>query len=366
MLPALVESDTAPIGGLGTYVHGLAPRLRARGHTVLVIGHGPPEAAHDGFRPLFDRRPARGRDFSWALWKERKRWDFPPDTVVHVERPDHGMAFRAGPWPLVVSFHGLHGREIARARGRIADRIYKKITSAVVTRAQVVLFETEFDRREVLGTREDWLAKSLVIPNSIDRTRLVPADKKAARRQLGLPEDVFGVGFVGRHDPEKNIPALMDAVSALPGSELWLAGEGRLTRSLKKRAGPAVRFVGFQPELQPFFSACDVISLASIFEGFPTVILESWACGRPIVVPRITGLPDLLAAGGGVVAEASTAPAMATAIAEARRRIQAHDPEFEPTVLRNLSAPYDWEVIIDSVIAVYERARSTAQAAAGR
>jgi hypothetical protein len=47
-----------------------------------------------------------------------------------------------------------------------------------------------------------------------------------------------------------------------------------------------------------------------------------------------------------------------------QRRIQAHDPEFDATFLRNLSSPYDWDVIIDSVIAVYERARSIAQARA--
>jgi len=362
VLPALVQTDLPTIGGLGTFVQGLAPRLRARGHKVLVIGHGPPDAAHDGFRPLFNRRPARGRDLSWALWKERNRWDFPADTVIHMERPDHGMAFRAGPWPLVVSFHGLHGREIARARGKIADRIYRQITHTVLSRAEASTWETDFDRQEVIGNRQDLLAKSLVIPNSIDRTRLVIADQKAARRQLGLPEDVFAVGFVGRHDPEKNIPTLMDAVSALPGAELWLAGKGRLTPMLKRRAGPGVRFVGYQPNLQHFYSACDVMSLASIFEGFPTVILESWLCGKPIVVPKITGLLQLFANGGGVVADAPSVPAMTAALDEVRQRLAAHDPEFDPQKLSNLTAPYDWEVIIDSFLAVYERARSMAAA----
>ena len=110
-------------------------------------------------------------------------------------------------------------------------------------------------------------------------------------------------------------------------------------------------------DLPWFYAACDLIALASFYEGLPTVIPEAWASGRPVVAPRVTGLGELLADGGGVLAESPGSTDLARALGACRERLSAGDPEFSASALRERSEPYDWERVVDATVAVYESAR---------
>ena len=75
-----------------------------------------------------------------------------------------------------------------------------------------------------------------------------------------------------------------------------------------------------QADLARYYVAADVVVLASSREGMPNVLLESLACGTPVVATRVGGTPEIVAAveAGNLVSERS-ASALASACAELLR-----------------------------------------------
>ena len=58
-----------------------------------------------------------------------------------------------------------------------------------------------------------------------------------------------------------------------------------------------VRFLGFRPDVAALLPQLDVFVLPSTSEGFPLVVLEAMAAGRPVVATRCGGVEEMIAAG---------------------------------------------------------------------
>ncbi len=104
------------------------------------------------------------------------------------------------------------------------------------------------------------------------------------------------LGHVGRFNGQKNHRFLLEVFRALlepePRARLLLVGDGYLENDVRALAAPLgdrVLFTGAVPNPQTYLSAMDVMALPSLFEGFPTVLLE-WQCaGLPALVSaRVT------------------------------------------------------------------------------
>ena len=128
------------------------------------------------------------------------------------------------------------------------------------------------------------------------------------------------VGHVGRFNGQKNHRFLLDVFSRLlkarPDARLLLVGDGYLEAEVRRQAAPLgerVVFTGSVPDPETYLAAMDLMALPSLFEGFPTVLLE-WQCsGLPTLasasVTREAALTSLvswlpLEAGAGAWAEA--------------------------------------------------------------
>jgi glycosyltransferase involved in cell wall biosynthesis len=147
-------------------------------------------------------------------------------------------------------------------------------------------------------------AHSVTIGNGIDSTRFWPMPMLEARKALGLEQGRIVVS-VGGLIPRKRHSATISAIGRLaqqgfPAS-LYIIGEGpsRLElQSLIERVGLRrhVTLVGTVPNdrLRFWYSAADVSCLASSREGWANVLLESMACGTPVVATRIWGTPDVV------------------------------------------------------------------------
>ena len=116
---------------------------------------------------------------------------------------------------------------------------------------------------------------------------------EAARDFLGLPQDAWVVGNVGRLHPDKDQATLIrgfaQALPQLPaGSQLAIMGSGRLESSLQALASELgiserVRFLGQVPQGRRYFKAFDVFALTSDHEPFGMVLLEAMAAGVPLI-----------------------------------------------------------------------------------
>jgi len=143
--------------------------------------------------------------------------------------------------------------------------------------------------------------KITVLRNGVDADLFAPVDRDAARAELGLTgPTLVAVGNVlvskGQDIAIRSLTILQDTTLLIVGAG---ADEGAF-RHLALDIGVAdrVRFVGRvkQEELARYFCAADISVLASMREGWPNVLLESMACGTPVVASGVGGVPEIITA----------------------------------------------------------------------
>jgi len=164
--------------------------------------------------------------------------------------------------------------------------------------------------------------------NRIDvaRVRAEQFPREEARAVLGLPENAYIIGNVGRLHPDKDQATLIRgfalAQQALPqGSLLAIMGEGELEGSLKILAetlgvGKHVRFLGQIPQARRYFRAFDVFALTSNHEPFGMVILEAMAADLPVITTNCGGAKEIVS-GHGLLFPLGDAQALAILLKQA-------------------------------------------------
>ena len=174
-------------------------------------------------------------------------------------------------------------------------------------------------------------AKIQIIQNGVDVEQFQPLDCAQARRRLGLPKDGRVVVSVGKLVPTKGHHLVISAIAQLragdPRVRLYVVGEGPYRASLKRLARELgvedrVFLVGEKPnrELKLWYSAADVSCLASSREGMPNVVLESLACGTPVVATSVGGVPEVITSSAfGLLVDAES-HAIAKALASSFNR----------------------------------------------
>ena len=142
-----------------------------------------------------------------------------------------------------------------------------------------------------------------VVINGIDSDRYIPIEdnKIIAERknEYGLPLRRKIIGSVGRLEPVKNYPLLLNAFAELTNSgqhdcHLVLVGSGREEGRLKLLASELgieerVSFLGMQYDLHRIYPLFDIFVLPSLTEGTSLSLLEAQSCGVPAVVTDVGG-----------------------------------------------------------------------------
>lgn len=163
-----------------------------------------------------------------------------------------------------------------------------------------------------LGVPEN---KIQFIGNGVDTELFRMGGRKDARHALGLPEDgnilVCVAALREAKGQQHVITALAKVASTHPGVKLYLVGEGSYRQNLEKLVQELslqerVFLVGSRSndEIPLWFNAADLSILASSREGWPNVVLESLACGTPVIATPVGQIPEILNSGDfGVVTE---------------------------------------------------------------
>ncbi|MFD8232591.1 glycosyltransferase [Streptomyces sp. NPDC059696] len=190
-----------------------------------------------------------------------------------------------------------------------------------------------------------------VVPNGIDvaRFRFDAARRHETRRRLGLPDDAFVVGAVGRLAPGKRFGVLVRALAQLPDDHwLLLVGGGPeedVLRRTARAAGVADRvvFTGERPcvpdgtpgpDLPSLTCAMDVLASPSPEEAFGLAIVEALASGLPVLYASCPALEDLPPSAAPAARRVTGgAGAYARALTDVRRRGPA--PRTAPEAARH-------------------------------
>jgi glycosyltransferase involved in cell wall biosynthesis len=143
-----------------------------------------------------------------------------------------------------------------------------------------------------------------VIYNGIDPgERTTPQQRRAARAALGLADDAMVVGTVGRLDPVKNLPLLLQAQATLalrnPDVRTVIIGDGPERAALAAKAielgvKHLVTFAGYRSDVRSLLPACDMYVNCSTYEGVSLTILEAMATGLPVIATTVGGNPEVV------------------------------------------------------------------------
>jgi glycosyltransferase involved in cell wall biosynthesis len=160
-------------------------------------------------------------------------------------------------------------------------------------------------------------SKGVVIPNAV----IVPDKPEPAGRRAGLEPII--IGYVGRLHVSKGVDVLLQATALLRRQHavrLLICGEGPHRDDLVALAGQLglgalIEWVDPVEDVWPVYDRCDIIALPSRRESSSNMILEAMSLGKPVVVSRVGGLPELVAQGrAGVIVEPDNAAALAEAL----------------------------------------------------
>jgi glycosyltransferase involved in cell wall biosynthesis len=166
----------------------------------------------------------------------------------------------------------------------------------------------------------EWLKTQVLTMTNMPKDRIVVVhsgvelsrfshlpDKSKARQLLDLPSELPIVGLIGRFDPHKGQLLLIEALKLLQSTSVQLCLLGEPTREEGNdyeiqmydsisRLGLAdrVHIRPFREDIETFYSAMDLIVMATKAETVGMVTIEALASGKPVIATNTGGSPEIL------------------------------------------------------------------------
>ncbi len=399
---AVLSMHTCPLaplggwetGGMNVYVRELSRALAARGHAIDIFTRRQAIEVADvveyapGVRVIhIDAGPHRHvdkydivdyvPDFACGIQRYRALTGASYD-VIHAH---YWLSGRLGQlfadrWgvPLISTFHTL-----AQLKNRVAESAAEReqavrfdIERRTMAASDRIVALTSVDRQQMIRHYGEQ-APIVVIPGGVDLEQFAPRPQAVARQELGLDPEARIVLFVGRIQRLKGVEVLVRALVQLDAELVIVGGrpgnshesrEIQRLQHLATRLGVAERthFVGAvaHEQLPAYYAAADVLGMASSYESFGLVAVESLACGTPVVATRVGGLRSIVRDGEtGLLVPWRDADLFA----ERLRRLLG-DPSLRGQLAANARESvlqFGWDRIADEHVALYAEARAARQ-----
>jgi glycosyltransferase involved in cell wall biosynthesis len=178
--------------------------------------------------------------------------------------------------------------------------------------------------------------KYKTVPNFVDCERFHPNRRSESfRYQLGLKDDQFAIGIIGRIDEQKGqkelVLAFSEIIKKYVNCRLVIVGEPtvgepeqeKYARELKKlikelKLESKILFFGFRKDTHLLAANMDLFVLPSYRETFGYVVVEAMASGTPVIGTNAGGVPEILGQGKyGYLCEARSSSSLAEKLEEA-------------------------------------------------
>lgn len=204
-----------------------------------------------------------------------------------------------------------------------------------------------------------------LIPNGVDTNlfRPQPSARRVLLAELGLPEDVYLIGYVARFDPMKDhatfLHAARECVDAeymahfvLCGSEMVVSNPALISLLDGLDLRPWVHLLGPRQDIVEVTAGFDLATSASLSEGFPNTVVEAMSCGVPCVVTDVGDSAEIVA-DTGLVVPAGNAHRLAVAWQELISAGAAHRQRLGEAARQRVLENYSLDTMIRAYEALY-------------
>jgi glycosyltransferase involved in cell wall biosynthesis len=253
--------------------------------------------------------------------------------------------------PLIITGHGGDVYDVP-----FRSKWYNNISRYIISNANEVITVSNYnaDKLLKLGASKKHLH---VIPNGYS-DMFKPTSKRNTRSILKLPSNKKILLSVGNLVKIKGYTYLLDAMYKLCKIRkdviLIVIGSGYLKNDLEKKVKLLglthnVNFIGPKKheEIPLWMNSCDLFILPSLAEGFPTVIPEALACGKPVIASSVGGIPEIINSSVGLLIQPKNIDLLSDAI------VQGIDKVWNYDFITSYSSRYSWKVLANNLLQVY-------------
>ena len=208
-----------------------------------------------------------------------------PDHMLYIpHKKEICFACRGGKYGACFQNKCIHNSAIKSMLGMTEAGLYRRL--GVYGQVDAVICPSEF-MKKMLGTNPCLKDKLTVMHNFIDYKEDGAGEKFPAKKDYVL--------YFGRYDQEKGIASLVEACRQLPHIPFLFAGSGEYEKILHTCGN--IKNVGFQKGdglRRLIGEAKFTVFPSEWYENCPFSVMESQACGTPVIASRIGGVPELL------------------------------------------------------------------------
>jgi len=268
--------------GIGLYMKNLLSNIK--GYETLMVGKNNPKKVYKADK-FFGIVATNNYGYLMKLIKADKSF-VGKESILISQRPDFMFPFRRLPNRKIITVHGNPAKILRKKKGLLTYWLYRFFERPSLRTADKVIFIDSLTHDEYIH-RYPWLAdKAVIIPPGFNSEYFKPRDKRALRKKLGIALNSKVLMFSGRLEPEKNHETIIEEiVSAEDRYYYFIAGDGSLKDKLEGMSNDRVKFLGQldNKKIVDYMNASDATVIMSYSEGVPTMVLEGFACGKPVI-----------------------------------------------------------------------------------
>ena len=337
-------------GGPASHAPALAGFLVGRGHDVAVVTTADTAPAAQSYPVAWAPRRSRLRHARAALLvRGRARSADVVYATSMIRRAAAGAKLARRPLVVKLVSDEVFERavrsgafagtldEFQRLRGGLRTRALRRSRDRALRSAQHVFCPSAYLRDVALGWGLDPERVS-VLPNPAPEVPELPS-REELRAELGIADGAV-LAFAGRLGPQKALAVALEALAAVEGVTLLVAGDGPERVRLERRSAELglstrVRFLGAisRERVLRLFRGADASVLPSAWENFPHTVVEALAVGCPVIATAVGGVPEVVRDGeNGLLIAPGDPAALAAAISrffgdrDLRERLAASAP----------------------------------------